>query len=202
MSISLNKSQIEPLAKQLIGFMCDDIDDGIKGRSNYLCALGLSTYTEVLGGYLNGNLGPGNSERNYNAFLRYFPSCYQSVDGALKSAGFSKGLYEVVRSGLVHEYYIKDKSSIQMNHHPAQTCGISFVRAGSIKVTFFVKKYFEDFKLATKEYYEDLMNRSTSSNLVQRYNDALNSIGSILLSDPAHSTKQSGAGFSVQGTTI
>lgn len=203
MSISLSKAQIEPLVSQLTKFMTDDVDEGIKGGSNYLCALGLSTYTEVLGGYYRGDLGPGNSEINYNEFLfKYFPACYQSVDAMLKTAGFRKGLYEVVRSGLVHEYYIKDKSSIQMNHHPQQTCGISCVVAGRVSITFYVKKYFEDFKVAAKEYYEDLINRPSSLGLIQKYNNALTSISSILSVDPSHSVNQSGAGFSVQGTIV
>jgi hypothetical protein len=44
----------------VFGFMRSDIDAAIQGNANYLAALGLARYTEVLGGLRTGELGVRN----------------------------------------------------------------------------------------------------------------------------------------------
>ena len=64
----------------------DDIQTAIDGKANYLAALGLTTYTENLGGLYCGNLrrGLGNS---YISFINeYFPLCYKQVESQLKAS--------------------------------------------------------------------------------------------------------------------
>ena len=49
--------------------MRSDINAAIAGKANYLTALGLVSYTEVLGGLRTGKLGVRNhSSKNFNAF--------------------------------------------------------------------------------------------------------------------------------------
>jgi hypothetical protein len=53
-------------------FVCHDIDKAIAGKSNYLAALGLSVYTEQLGGLYKGNFV--NLAENYTDFITWFLS--------------------------------------------------------------------------------------------------------------------------------
>src|SRR6266540_6132560 len=91
-----------------------DIPVAIEGKSNYLAALGLSTYTEVFGGLYRGTLKMGQGKANYDAFIKdFFGDSYVDVDCRLRKDGL-KGLYSAVRSGLVHEYLMKDISMVVM----------------------------------------------------------------------------------------
>ncbi len=75
-------------------------------RANFLVALGLSVYTEIMGGLVTGNLkDPHWSKRNYKAFLPYLGSYYVNLDNQID-------LYSRVRCGLVHEYFVKGRSKI------------------------------------------------------------------------------------------
>ncbi len=53
--MSLSDIEREDKIDKLEKFMVKDIQAAIDGEANYLGALGLSTYTENLGGFLNGN---------------------------------------------------------------------------------------------------------------------------------------------------
>ena len=50
-----------------LNWMKKDLRKAIQAKSNLLAALGLSVYTEVLGGYLNGTYKKGQSVDNYEA---------------------------------------------------------------------------------------------------------------------------------------
>ena len=87
----------------------NDIPAAIKGNANYLAALGLSSYTEILGGLYCGDLSGKNRDLNqhYISFIKdFFHPDYMKVNNDLEN-GDLKGLYGVVRSGLSHEYFIK-----------------------------------------------------------------------------------------------
>jgi len=63
----------------IFGFMFDDIKVAIIGKANFLAALGLMEYTEVLGGFVTGNLRkkkPGTQQRNFKAFIPYLGQPY------------------------------------------------------------------------------------------------------------------------------
>ena len=80
-----------------------DIPKAIESKSNYLAALGLSTYTEILGGLRFGDLNTGSkatvtASKRYTDFItHYFDSEYGKVDQLLRRDGL-KGLYAVVQS--------------------------------------------------------------------------------------------------------
>ena len=60
-----------------------DIEAAIEGKANYLAALGLSTYTEHLGGLYCGDLQNDLGD-HYMSFINdYFPKCYGIVDTQL-----------------------------------------------------------------------------------------------------------------------
>ena len=107
-------------------YIFKDIQTAIDGNANYLAALGLATYTENLGGLYCGDL-QGNLGDHYMSFINnYFHQCYGKVDIQLKASGITSRkhpMYEIVRSGLVHEYFMKTESIVTIGASNA-TCGI------------------------------------------------------------------------------
>ena len=62
-----------------------DIPEAMLSKSNYLAALGLSTYTEVFGGLYRGDLSQYNGRKNYTAFIKdFFHEEYMNVNSRLK----------------------------------------------------------------------------------------------------------------------
>lgn len=154
-----------------------DIPVAIEGNCNYLAALGLSTYTEVFGGLYKGDLSQGNSGKNYNAFIKdFFGSEYAEVDARLWRDGL-RGLYGAVRSGLVHEYLIKEISIVVMDSDKPINCGVIYDPNGTPKITFVVKQYFCDFVRAFHQYRSRV---KKEPELIKNVEDALKSINSPL----------------------
>jgi hypothetical protein len=103
-----------------------DIPEAIRNKSNYLAALGLVTYTEVLGGYCRGNLAIRNSQKNFCYFVEvYFPPSYSAINKLLLNDKLN-GIYGAIRSGLIHEYFIKTNSKIVMENNCNIECGIIY----------------------------------------------------------------------------
>jgi hypothetical protein len=94
-----------------------------------------------------------------------------------------RGLYFVVRSGLTHEYFIKEISKIEIDSPPGQTftCGITYNKQSSPQIVFYVKQYFNDFKSAFDQYYNQLK-YDTSRSMLKNLEKALQSINSSLIS--------------------
>lgn len=152
-----------------------DIPKAIEGKCNYLAALGLSTYTEVFGGFYNGNLRQGNGRKNYDAFVyNFFHDDYKEIDSRLERDKL-KGLYGAVRSGLVHEYLIKDTSMVVMHRSKPMTSGIVYKPEESPKIIFVVEQYFADFMKSFQRYYVRV---KKEPELVQKFEQALQSINS------------------------
>ena len=157
----------------------NDIPCAISCKANYLAALGLSTYTEILGGLYSGDLSckQQHLRDNYINFIKHFFSPdYMKVDNQLATTNF-KGLYSVVRSGLIHEFFIKTISRIDMDSPPNITCGISYNPNDSPQVIFYVKRYFEDFQNAFEKYYSQL---KSDTSLLTNFGKALQSVKSSL----------------------
>lgn len=166
--------------------MDHDIPKAIESNSNYLAALGLSTYTEILGGFRYGDLKTGReanvagSQRYLDFVINYFDNReYERINLQLKEAGL-KGLYGVVRSGLIHEYFIKKRSQIVIENKPSSICGISYNPKNDPAIIFYVKKYFEDFKHAFEKYRNQLQG-DNSEELLKKFENALKSIDSDLI---------------------
>ena len=93
-----------------------------------LLPLGLSTYTEILGGLYCGDLSGKKKDlnRHYKSFIReFFHPDYMEVDRDLRKDHL-EGIYSVVRSGLTHEYFIKKVSKIEMDCSQSINCGITY----------------------------------------------------------------------------
>lgn len=133
------------------GFIFSDIDNAIeKAKANFLVALGLSTYTEVMGGLVTGHLqDSGKSKSNYQAFLPYLGQPYVDLDKKID-------LYKRVRCGLVHEYFIKGPHAmIALRFDDAKYPGIVYTEKLN-HITIAIEHYFRDFKSGVESYYDSL----------------------------------------------
>lgn len=141
----------------LQNYTFEDIKKAISVSANYLAALGLSTYTENLGGLYSGNLQT-NLGDNYISFIEhYFPASYTTVHTQLPG-----GLYKVVRCGLVHEYFMKVHSTVIIGNASSLNCGIVYDAISKPpKLEFIVDHYFNDYRDAFKKYYDDLLGTSS-----------------------------------------
>jgi hypothetical protein len=137
----------------VFGFIATDIRREIhqaragKTAGNFLCALGLLCYTEVLGGVKRGTLARGQGKANFDAFFSDLGQEY----GGLLSSGVN--VYEIFRCGMAHEYLIKGGAVVKMlkNSEPA---GIARVPGGYYLC---VERYFEDFLAAARRLHADLL---------------------------------------------
>ena len=143
-------------------------------------ALGLCTYTEILGGLYSGDV-VNNLGAHYFPFIKdFFPSEHIKVDANLKLNGFRNGLYEVVRSGLTHEYFIKTKSKVEMNSKQRINSGIIYDSNSKPQIIFYIKKLLEDFIDAFVKYYEKL---KTDTVVLTNFGIALTNVNSRLIND-------------------
>lgn len=140
----------------------EDIQRAKFALANYLAALGLSTYTENLGGLYRGNL-QSNVANNYISFIEdYFPPCYKAVHNQLKLL-HKDGLYKMVRCGLVHEYFMKINSTVTIGSANQSGCGIVYDTSNKPSLEFNVDRYFSDYKDAYKKYYDDLLGTASKA---------------------------------------
>ena len=107
-----DKALVEAFFDQYVNqFMKSDLKNAIEGGANLLAALGLVTYSEVLGALKQGTITDDHGSREkFDEFLPHLGKPYQTVDSYLMSLGYKHGLYQVVRCGLVHEYFPKEPS--------------------------------------------------------------------------------------------
>jgi hypothetical protein len=162
-------------------FIDNDIPAAINGNANYLAALGLLAYTEYMGGLYCGNLTTDLSIHYITFIKKFFPYDYAKVEVDLRS-NHLRGLYSVVRSGLTHEYFIKEISKIEMNNPSGQplSCGIAYNKTSNPQIVFYVNQYFNDFKGAFEQYYDQLKYDTTGS-MLKNFEKALRSINSSLI---------------------
>lgn len=104
----LLKAILHIFDEYIFGSMRSDIDTAIAGDALHLAALGLVSYTEVLGGLRTGKLGLKNrGAPNFNAFLPYLGKEYVE----LQRRGIN--VYDQVRCGLVHNYFAKGDPAVR-----------------------------------------------------------------------------------------
>jgi hypothetical protein len=124
-------------------FMAHDIQAAIDGKANFLAALGLLTYTEILGGIILGKLDARPKEK-FNAFVPYLGRAYQAADQRAIDAG-QKGLWSF-RNVMVHSYGLKVEGSIRMQCSGEGHAGLEYSEAAGWD--FCVDRYLKDFLAA------------------------------------------------------
>lgn len=142
----------------VFGFIFNDIRAAIDGKANYLAALGLVAYTEFMGGLVIGDLAREGSRQKRLAFLSRMGAKYDEVSGEV---------WERVRNGLVHSYFIKQDSTVVMEGE--RGAGLES-RDG--KIVFRVKAFYGDFQAAVYCYHEELIVKRDTA-LLQNFNKAV-----------------------------
>ncbi len=149
----MGQQEIDDFFKEYVfKFMFSDIQREINlaqtGGGNFLAALGLLCYTEVLGKIKQKNFPGGKvgSKANFNAF-------FNDIGPAYSSFNQSVNVYDVFRCGMAHEYLVKRNCRIAMLKG-SESCGIGQIHNGSYY--FVVERYFEDFCVACKSLYSTL----------------------------------------------
>jgi len=149
----------------IFGYMFQDISGAIDIKANYLAALGLSVYTEVMGGLVTGNLkSHEDSGANYRAFLPYLGLHYVELEEKIR-------IWKRVRCGLIHEYFVKEPSLIALKFKEENLPGIYYLENINTVIVA-VEHYFKDFKSGVKKYYEELKNGD--SDLIAKFEQATN----------------------------
>jgi hypothetical protein len=124
-----------------------DIRSAISGKANFLAALGLLVYTEVIGRRIVQALGIRNPSNKDSFYFYYFYERYMGKRGAQRQK-----IYEHFRHGLAHGYAFNaaDRSRVRMRSDPnwipadSRSGAISFQRR-RIK-SLLVNAYFRDFQ--------------------------------------------------------
>ena len=117
------------------------------------------------------------------------------VDLNLKNDNFG-GLYGAIRSGLVHEYFIKNISKIEIDSTAVISSGITYEPSKYPRIVFYVRPYFRDFTTAFNNYYHRFKN-DQSGDLLRKFDDALSSINSSLISMLSKDYRQEVSGKSI-----
>lgn len=156
-------------------FMFNDIDKTLKladnkqiGAPNFLLALGLVCYTEYWGKLLEGikKSDQSSSAKAFNAFLKRLDRKYY---GSLLTCNVN--LYGEVRCGLAHAYLVEGKGDSVINTGYSGLHGIDYDQT-SMKYTFWVRTYFDEFKNAVNHYINGL---DAGDENLQKLEDSLNS---------------------------
>lgn len=163
-----------------VQFMYAGIEATIsKKESRYTCALVLSTYTEIMGGLVTGNLKKeyGESRKNYEAFLPYLGEKYVELDNIIKTQYQDRlrDLYSAVRSKLVHQFMLNESHMLVFREKPDENkIGIELLSnktetMEAIHINFCIPEYYRDFKKGIQKYYEELKNWKINQNLLGNF---------------------------------
>jgi hypothetical protein len=114
--------------------------------ANFLCALGLLCYTEVMGRWV-----PGASRGSRNAFEAFFKRLGPSYEQFICSG---EDPYDFYRNGMVHTYLAKGRCEVAMLDNPASPVPTGVVVSGG-QYAFVVERYFRDFVVASARLYKE-----------------------------------------------
>jgi hypothetical protein len=135
--------------------MVADITRGIhQARANYLVALGMLTYLEVIGGLITGDGGLiGKSRDNFNAALAHMPPAYGVFQVKVVRPGTNpaSGVYEILRCSMVHQYTPSETFMVYANPgHRAAAGRLGFewenLPDGSQRLAINTNELLRDFK--------------------------------------------------------
>lgn len=149
------------------------IEATLKKETVLTCALVLSTYTEILGGFVTGKLKiERNSRQNYEAFLQFLGNYYVQLNWELQKRGTN--LHREVRSKIVHEYQPRPGFAFTLEDEATDKPGIEYPSLGDGQYSLLKDKSLNIppprfLVFRAKEYYRDFRNA------VDNYESAINS---------------------------
>ncbi|HLG34211.1 MAG TPA: hypothetical protein VI757_04970 [Bacteroidia bacterium] len=118
-------------------WMVNDLWRGVQAEQNYLVALGLFTYSEVLGRMILRTVGiSGDGPKAFRKFTEEYVGYKFADDREWKN------VFDIYRNGLAHEFFIKSMGGKVYNEDGTAPCGIT------ISGTFFelrIHSYFIHF---------------------------------------------------------
>jgi len=134
----------------VFGFMTNDISGGISAGTNFLVALGLSTYTEILGRFVV----PDDESEDHE---KCFAALWNRLGEAYRKFGAGRA-YGLIRSGMVHYYFV------QAGRAGTGVAGVATRGAVPLVVTrdghlrwVVVEQWFDDWKKAARSVETELM---------------------------------------------
>ena len=145
------------------GFMWHDIKAAIDGKANFLAALGLVNYTEILGALSQGTLrneGKPNRDK-FEAFFQYMGQDYKDL------LNNDPNIYRKLRNKLTHEYFAYTIGTIAMESSTPLLTGIILGTGGDVSIV--VQRYFEDLQLGAERYFARLSESGYSSPISQDF---------------------------------
>ena len=143
----------------IFGLMKGDLKNALQAHTDHLAALGLAVCTEVLGGLLTGELREERkSKSNFKAFLKYMGNEYFK---------YADQLYNTVRCGLVHEYFLREEPPAKLLSKYWAVRGV-FEEEG--KLFLHLPTYFHDLFESAEKYYQEL--KSRNNDLISKFNKA------------------------------
>jgi hypothetical protein len=128
------------------GFMCSDVRREVdlarsgQDAGNFLSALGLLCYTEVMGG-IDRQSFKGGAAAAFNRFFDKLGPEYATLRSSV-------GVYKVFRCGMAHEYLVKHNCVIGMCDDGSLTSGVGKLPDG--RYYFTVERYLADFETACR----------------------------------------------------
>ena len=161
------KAILHVFDERVFGAMRTELDWALRGAAANLAALGLVAYTEFLGGIVTGDLGrQGSSGSNFRAFLPYLGSEYEDL------ARRGVDIYERVRCGLAHEYFIKGESTIWPQ--ASASCGIISSTNGP---TYFIVSVYRDHLFSGARKLRDEILENQNGSTTARARKAMSTVG-------------------------
>jgi hypothetical protein len=168
----------------------DGIEATLTRKAIHTCALALSVYTEIMGGFVSGNLREDKQSRNnYDAFLPFLGTSYVEANKQLISR--KTYLHKEVRSKLVHEFTPRSLHSFQFNDPISDKAGIEYAAYGDPPVQevrggvptlmvqpqrhliFRVREYYRDFQKAVDNYRPKLDDQNGDRRLLVNFIKAI-----------------------------
>jgi hypothetical protein len=149
-----NHERIEEFFDVFVRLTLGDIEREISSArngepaGNFLCALALLAYTEVLGGIKRNTMATGQARQNFDSFFGDLGPQYRRVEKAFR-ASHGEGVYVLLRCGLAHQGFFKPPGQTVAMMDNGVQCGL-IEDSATGKYTFVVERYYNDLK-ATAE---------------------------------------------------
>jgi len=163
----------------------------LDAKANFLVAMGIFNYIEILGSFFITDSNRGYATRRFNfVFQDLLPQSYQDVFTQLQT--ITNGAYDCLRCGMSHEYLIKtynvngqnvditftiygvDDIGGYSSNILTKNCGIELVNLGNnYHLRIYNPRLIHDLNQAFEEYKNRLLQNQTSyqTNFLQRCSD-------------------------------
>ena len=164
----------------------------LDAKANFLVAMGVFNYIEVLGSFFVTDTARGHATRRFNfVFQNLLPAPYQAIFTQLQA--LTTGAYDCLRCGMTHEYLIKTYTSsrgrtVDINftiygvddiggytsNVLTKNCGVELVQVGTnYHLRIYNPRLIHDLNLAFEEYKTRLLQNvpDYKANFLQRCAD-------------------------------